>query len=195
MKLEFIFLNPSEILTTKYGLLKTEIDQLLQNVLKVRKKVLYAVFFNSSGPVLQLAAPSGHSITGTFYKNNELKKVKKYYLKRRPKTGIRNICLIHDNAPAHKSKIIQDYLRVESIKQLPHPPNSPDLCPCDFFLFPRLKKMLSGRSYGSRSALGSAVCQYLNSIPRTAYFAAFRSWISRLEKCISVKGEYFEGIK
>ena len=41
------------------------------------KKVLYAVFFNSSGPVLQVAAPSGHSITGTFYKNNVLKKSEK----------------------------------------------------------------------------------------------------------------------
>ena len=78
--------------------------------------------------------------------------MKKYYGKRRPKTGIRNICLIHDNAPAHKSKIVQDYLRLESIKQLPHPPYSPDLSPCDCFFFPRLKKMLSGRRYGSRSA-------------------------------------------
>ena len=55
--------------------------------------------------------------------------------------------------------------------------------------------MLSGRRYGSRSALGSAVYQCLNSIPRTDYFTAFQSWISRLEKCISVKGEYFEGMK
>ena len=145
--------------------------------------------------MLQVADPSGHSITRTFYKSNMLKKVKKYYVKRRPKTGIRNICLIHDNAPAHKSKIVQDYLRVESIKQLPHQPYYPDLSPCDFFLFPRLKKMLSGRSYGSSSALGSAVYRCLNSIPRTDYFAAFRSWISRLEKSISVKGEYFDGIK
>ena len=55
--------------------------------------------------------------------------------------------------------------------------------------------MLSGRRYSSRSALGSAVYQWLNSIPKADYFAAFRSWISRLETCISVKGEYFEGMK
>ena len=55
--------------------------------------------------------------------------------------------------------------------------------------------MLSGRRYGSRSALGSAIYQCLNSIPRADYFTAFRSWISRLEKGISANGEYFEGIK
>ena len=87
-------------------------------------------------PVLQVAAPSGHSITVAFYKYNVLKEVNKYYVKRGPKTGIRNNCLIHDNAPTHKSKIAY----------------SPDLgnkqfCLCEwvhcheFFLFPRLKRM------------------------------------------------------
>ena len=47
--------------------------------------------------------------------------------------------------------------------------------------------MLSGRRYNSIKPLGSAVCQWLNSIPRADYFAAFWSWISRLEKYISVK--------
>ena len=55
--------------------------------------------------------------------------------------------------------------------------------------------MLSGGRYGSRSALGSANDQCLNSIPRTDYFATFQSWISILEKCNSVKGAYFEGMK
>lgn len=158
------------------------------------KKVLYAIFFNSSGPVVQIPTPNRRSVTGQFYRDVVLKKVKKHYSKQRPKTGIRNVCLLHDNAPAHKSKLVQDYLKQERIIQLPHPPYSPDLSPCDFFLFPKLKKMLSGRRYRSRSAIGSAVFQCLNSIPRADYFAAFESWISRLQKCISVKGEYFEGL-
>ena len=41
--------------------------------------------------------------------------------------------------------------------QLSHPPYLPDLSPCDFFLFPLLKKTLSGRRYESRSVLGSAI--------------------------------------
>ena len=38
---------------------------------------------------------------------------------------------------------------------LNHPPYSPDLSPCDFFLFLRFKKMLSGNKYTSR---GSCLC-------------------------------------
>ena len=47
----------------------------------------------------------------------------------------------------------------EKVKVLNHPPYSPDLSPCDFFSFPRLKKMLSGNKYTSRSYLGSAIYQ------------------------------------
>ena len=55
--------------------------------------------------------------------------------------------------------------------------------------------MLSGTHNNSIKPLGSAVNQWLNSIPRADYFAAFWTWISRLEKHNSVKGEYFERIK
>ena len=77
--------------------------------------------------------------------------------KRRPATDLRGLCLIHDSAPTHKWVLIQDFLKEEKVVQLSHPPYSPDLSPCDFFLFPLLKKTLSGRRYESRSALGSAI--------------------------------------
>ena len=62
-------------------------------------------------------------------------KVKAHYEKLRPATGLRGLCLIHDNAPAHKCVLVQDFLKEEKVVQLSHPPYSPDLSPCDFFLF------------------------------------------------------------
>ena len=41
---------------------------------KVEKDVR---IFNSSGPVVQVPCPSGHTVTSRFYKNSVLKKVKK----------------------------------------------------------------------------------------------------------------------
>ena len=76
-------------------------------------------------------------------------KVKAHYEKCRPATGLRGLCLIHDNAPVHKCVLIQDLFKEENVVQLSHPPYSPDLSPCDFFLFPLLKKTLSGRHYES----------------------------------------------
>ena len=55
--------------------------------------------------------------------------------------------------------------------------------------------MLSGNKYTSRSSLGSAIYQCLQQIPKEDYLSAFRDWVKRLQKCVPVKGEYFEGLK
>ena len=60
--------------------------------------------------------------------------------KLRPANGLRGLCLIQDNAHAHKCVLVQDFLKEEKVIQLSHPPYSPDLSPCNFFLFPLLKK-------------------------------------------------------
>ena len=52
-----------------------------------------------------------------------------------------------DNAPVHNSILVTDYLSKMGIKTVPHPPYSPDLAPCDFSLFPKLKGNLRGCHY------------------------------------------------
>ena len=54
--------------------------------------------------------------------------------------------------------------------------------------------MLSGNKYKSRSSLGSAIYQCLQQIPKEDYLSAFRDGVKSLQKCVSVKGEYFEGL-
>ena len=48
--------------------------------------------------------------------------------------------------------------------------------------------MLSGNKYTSRSSLGSAIYQCLQQIPKEDYLSAFRDWVKRLQKCVSIKG-------
>ena len=62
------------------------------------------------------------------------------YNKKRPSKGWSGVHLLHDNASSHKCEIVKSFLASEKVKVLNHPPYSPDLSPCDFFLFPRLKK-------------------------------------------------------
>ena len=110
------------------------------------------------------------------------------YNKKRPSKGW-SVYLLHDNAFSHKCEVVKSFLASEQVKVLNNPPYSPDLSPCDFFIFPRLKKMLSGNKYTSRSYLGSAIYQCLQQIPKEDYLSAFRDWVERLQKCVSVKGE------
>ena len=91
-------------------------------------------------------------------------------------------------------RLLSLFLASEKVKVLNHPPYSLALSSCDFFLFPRLKEMLSGNKYTSRSSLGSAIYQCLQQIPKDDYLSAFHDWVKRLQKCVSVKREYFEGL-
>ena len=144
-------------------------------------------FSYSSGPVVQVPCPSGHTVTDRFYKNSVLKKVKEFYNKKRPSKGWSGVHRLHDNASSHKCEVVKATV-------LNHSPYSPDLSPCDFFLLPRLKKMVSGNKYTSRSSLGRAIYQCLQQIPKGDYLSAFSDWVKRLQKCVSVKEEYFEGL-
>ena len=101
--------------------------------------------------------------------------------------------LLHDNAPAHKARIVTDFFESEKVTLLQHPPYPPDLAPCDYFLFPKLKYYLSGRRYNSRNALGSAVYWCLMCVPIEEYEKCFQKWIDRLKRCVLAGGEYFEG--
>ena len=47
-----------------------------------------------------------------------------------------------DNASVHNSILVTDYLSKMGIKTVPHPPYCPDLAPCDFWFFPKLKEKL-----------------------------------------------------
>lgn len=159
------------------------------------RKVMYAIFFTNQGPALQMAVPKGKSVNSKFYRKVVLKTLKKYFEKRRPATGLAGVRLLHDNASSHKAAIVREFLTQQKVVELPHPPYSPDLAPCDFFLFPRLKKYLTGRKFKKRKELGSAIFQCLKGIPKSDYENAFKSWIRRLKLCIMNKGEYFEGLR
>ena len=71
--------------------------------------------------------------------------------------------------------------------------NSPDLDPCDFFLFGRLKKPLRGTRYSTRDEVMEKSKMALMAIPQTDYEKCFEDWIKRWHKCVAVDGEYFEG--
>ena len=162
---------------------------------KTSNSLLYAIFFDSKGPVLQIQVPKGSSVTGKFYKESVLTHLVDFYQKRRPRTGVRGIKLLHDNTLAHKSTTVQEYLKESGLDVLDHPPYSPDLSPCDFWLFPRLKERLTGYRFESRCGMGSAVYQCLQYIPKEDYLAAFRKWVDRCKMCFEADGAYFEGLR
>ena len=83
--------------------------------------------------------------------------------------------------PLISVRLLSLFLASEKVKALNNPPYTPDLSPCDFFLFPRLKIILSGNKYTSRNSLGSAIYHCLQQIQMKTILSAFRDWVKRLQ--------------
>jgi len=67
--------------------------------------------------------------------------------KRQEKWRTNSWFLLHDNAPAHRSVLVQDFLAKINMTTLEHPPYYPDLATTNFYLYFRLKSALKGRRY------------------------------------------------
>ena len=91
--------------------------------------------------------PEGSTVNQTYY-IEVLKRLRDAIRRKRPELWRSGDWFFHhDNAPAHSALRTREFLAKHSITVLPHPPYSPDLAPCDFFLFLMLKRSLKGRRF------------------------------------------------
>ena len=93
-----------------------------------------------------------------------------------------------DNAPVPNSILITDYLSKMDIKTVPHRPYSPDLAPCDFWLFPKLR----GCRYETIEEMKEAVTKIIDTLTQEDFDGAFQKLLERYNKCIGARGDYFE---
>ena len=123
-----------------------------------------------------------------------LKEFRKRFCRKRPalfKSG--QLYFYQDNAPVHNSILVIDYLTKMGIKTVPHPPYCPNLAPCDFWLFPKLKEKLRGCRYETIEEMKEAVTKVIDTLTQEDFHGSFQKLLERYSKCIAAGGDYFEG--
>jgi hypothetical protein len=88
---------------------------------------------------------------------------------------------------------VWEFLAKHSIPVVPHPPYSPYLAPCDFFLFPRLKSTLKEERFQDAAEKQLNTTRQLQAIPKQACQTYIEKWKDRWNCCIQSGGSYFEG--
>jgi hypothetical protein len=58
-----------------------------------------------------------------------------------------------------------------------HPPYSPDLAPCDFFLFPKMKLKLEGRWFDTIQEIQAELQRLLDTLTEKDLQEAFKKWM------------------
>ena len=77
------------------------------------------------------------------------------------------------------------------IKKDRHPPYSPDLAPCDFCLFPKLR----GCRYETIEEMKEAVTKVIDTLTQEDVHRAFQKLLERYNKCIAAGGITSKGLE
>ena len=104
----------------------------------------------------------GETIDHQYYIDYCLKPLIDKIKMQRPSCGVQSIKLHYDNGRPHVHRDVSSYLQSEGITIIPHPPNSPDLSPCDFWLFDFIKENLADQN--NSESLHRAVSNFMNSL-------------------------------
>ena len=79
------------------------------------------------------------------------------------------------------------------IKTVPYPRYSPNLAPCDFWLFPKLKEKLRGCRYKTIEEMKESVMKVIDMLTQEDFHGVFQKLLERYNMCIAAEGDYFEG--
>ena len=100
-----------------------------------------------------------------------LREFRKRFLGKRPALFKSGQWHFHqDNTPVHISILVTDYLTKMGIKTVPPPPYSPDVAPCDFWLFPKLR----GCRYKTIEEMKEAVMKVIDTLTQEDFPGVFQ---------------------
>lgn len=158
---------------------------------KSQKKVMLVIFFDSCGIISMDFVEEG-TIDSEVYIHC-LRRMREAYRRKRPHFWEgRQFYLLQDNAGPHRSRDTNDYLRSVEQSLWTHPPYSPDLSPCDYWIFPIVKDKIKGHRFENIQDVETATKRELNALPKADFARCFNNLAARYQKCLDAGGSYFE---
>ena len=154
-------------------------------------KIMATVFWDSRGIIFTDYLEKGRTITGQYYADL-LDRFDAELKRKRPHLAKKKVLFHHDNAPAHSSAIAIAKLVELRYELLSHPPYSPDLAPCDFYLFPNMKKWLGGKRFTTNEEVIAETEAYFAEFDKSYFLNGIKMLEYRWAKCIELKGDYVE---
>ena len=137
---------------------------------KSTHKFLMIPFFDSSGMVYMHWVPTGQTVNKEYYVE-VLREFRKRFRRKRPalfKSGQWHFQ--QDNAPVHNSTLVTDYLTKMGVKTVSQPPYSPELAPCDIWLFSNLRNC----RFETIGEMKEAVMKVIDMLTQEEFHGAFQ---------------------
>ncbi len=159
-----------------------------------RRKTMLILYFDSHGLILCFFHDNGTVDTDIYIES--LKQMREAVRRKRPHLWRdQSFILLQDNASPHTSARTADYFFTVGMAETlwEHPQYSPDLSPCDFWVFPVLKSKIRGHRFEDIEDIKTTVRHTLKEIPVSEYQDYFDKLLLHYRKCIASQGKYFKG--
>ncbi len=162
------------------------------------RKTMLILFHDAYGVLLAEFLPQGETIDADFYLEVLSRLKERIWCKcpglwQRDENGDRTFWLHQNNATPHTATPTLAFFGESGINLVPHPPYSPDLAPCDFALFPHLKKQLRATRFANIQEVQDRVRLVLRHTETEVFYNALRNMAIRWKKCVAMQGDYFKG--
>jgi histone-lysine N-methyltransferase SETMAR len=95
---------------------------------------MFTAYFDVKGIIHQEVMLDKQIVNGKLYKEVIKKSIARVHSVRPEFQESGSSYLLYDNASAHPSGVVSEFLAKRGIPVLSHPPYSPDLAPADFFI-------------------------------------------------------------
>ena len=131
---------------------------------KSTHKLLMIPFFDSTGMIYMHWVPTGQIVNKEYYVEVLREFRQRFHWKRPALFKSAQWHFQQDNAPVYSSILVTDYLSKMDINTVPHCPYTPDLAPCDFWLFHKLKEKLRGCHYETIEEMKEAMTKVIDML-------------------------------
>lgn len=157
------------------------------------KGVMVWAGISSHGVTKMRFVEPGAKINSSYY----IEKILEPFIKEDiPKLYPNNNYIFHqDSAPSHSSKKTLKFLndnRIPFIKPQDWMPNSPDVAPCDYFLWGYLKSKVNSHKVTTINGLKKVIKSEFAKIPQEMINRALKSWPKRCRFVYYNKGSHIE---
>jgi hypothetical protein len=176
---------------TMWTLCPENVDQ-VQRGSHITRKTMATGFFNETGLHMIDILPQNQKMDAEYFSEYIITSLVSICYPTGRSCRQRKCALHFDNAPIHNSKVVTDKLDEQNLKRMPHPAYSPDVSPCNFFLFGYLKDKLIDKQYTTPEELLSEVTAIISEIPSDLISRVFATSQERLQKCCDMRGNYIE---
>jgi histone-lysine N-methyltransferase SETMAR len=141
------------------------------------QKTMFTVFFNGTGEYKIAILPKGQKENSAYFIESVLHPLAKIRYPQVRRTRERRVMLHSDKAPVHNTEGVRENLASFGFRRMAHPPYSPDLAPCNFFLLSAMEQAFPGQYFATIDDLLMSVEVFLRGLSADSLQTVFHEWI------------------